>query len=447
MAHDVFISYSSKDKATADAVCATLESKKIRCWIAPRDVPPGEQYATALVNAINESKVFVLILSKGSNTSGQVLREVEEAVDSGIPIIPLRIEEIEPTEAMRYYIKSLHWLDALNPPLERHLENLAVSIQALLSIDKKEIPPSTINTVLENTKKDRTLPKWALALLVLAGIALIIGGTWFVARRGGSGSGKPSSPANMTATAEEMTQVAIAAQPSDTPTLTATDTPTATPSPSPTETTTPTPSPTIDQSKAFVKSVDENGWKKFFYPESGFSIIIPPSWMHLNLTAEDIDEVITEIEKTSPEMEDVFSSDLLRNMMAMGIKFIAVDTSMDSITSNTPTNLNVLVSDLPINLSLSDYLELNVQQLRSMYGEDMVINQNIMDLNGVEAGMIEYEAVMKNITGQVQTNAYQQYLILNEGKQFILTFTSGVENYPQSKEVIIEIAQSFNLED
>ncbi|MFO7943113.1 MAG: toll/interleukin-1 receptor domain-containing protein [Anaerolineales bacterium] len=383
------MSYSSKDKATADAVCATLESKKIRCWIAPRDVPPGEQYATSLVNAINESKVIFLILSKGSNASGQVLRELEEAVDNGIPIIPLRIEEFEPTEAMRYYIKSLHWLDAMSPPLERHLENLAESIQALLSIDKKEIPPSTINTVLENTKKDRNLPKWALALLVLAGIALIIGGTWFVARRAGSGSGKPSSPAEMTATAEEMTQVAIAAQPSDTPTPTATDTHTATPSPSPTETTTPSPSPTIDQSKAFVKSVDENGWKKFFYPESGFSITIPPSWRHLNLTAEDIDEVLNEIEETNPEMEDVFSSDLLKNMMSMGIKFIAVDTSMDSITSNTPTNLNVLVSDLPINLSLSDYLELNVQQLRGMYGEDMVINQNIVDLNGVEAAIIE----------------------------------------------------------
>jgi hypothetical protein len=251
----------------------------------------------------------------------------------------------------------------------------------------------------------------------------------------------------MTATAEEMTQVAIAAQHSETSTPTATDTPTATPSPSPTETNTPTPSPTIDQSKAFVKSIDENGWKKFLYPETGFSITIPPSWMHLNLTAEDIDEVLNELEKTSPEMEDVLSSDFLRNMMAMGIKFIAVDTSTDSISSNTPTNLNVLVSDLPINLSLSDYLTLNVQQIRSMYGEDMVINQSVLDLNGVEAGMIEYEAGMKDITGQVQTNVYQQYLILNEGEQIILTFTSGVENYTHSKEVIIRIAQSFNLEN
>ena len=118
MTHDVFISYSSKDKAVADAVCATIENRKVRCWIAPRDVPPGLPYAAALVNAINDSKVFVLVLSKGSNSSGAVMREVEEAVDTGIPIIPLRIEDIEPTAAMRYYIKSLHWIDAMSPPLE-----------------------------------------------------------------------------------------------------------------------------------------------------------------------------------------------------------------------------------------------------------------------------------------------------------------------------------------
>ena len=34
MAHDVFISYSTKDKVIADAICANLENRGIRCWIA-----------------------------------------------------------------------------------------------------------------------------------------------------------------------------------------------------------------------------------------------------------------------------------------------------------------------------------------------------------------------------------------------------------------------------
>jgi hypothetical protein len=184
MAHDVFISYSSKDKTVADAVCATLETRKIRCWIAPRDVPPGEQYAAALVNAINDSKVFVLVLSQGSNTSRQVIREVEEAVDHGIPIIPFRIEDVEPTDAMRYYIKSLHWLDAMNPPLERHLGKLADSVQAIMSVGAGEpAVPAFESTIEMPVKKKWPLPIWAMALLALV-VILIVGGVGWWATTG-----------------------------------------------------------------------------------------------------------------------------------------------------------------------------------------------------------------------------------------------------------------------
>ena len=53
MAHDVFISHSSKDKIAADAACAVLESHGLRCWIAPRDATPGKSWAAAIVQAIN----------------------------------------------------------------------------------------------------------------------------------------------------------------------------------------------------------------------------------------------------------------------------------------------------------------------------------------------------------------------------------------------------------
>ncbi|MGH7624806.1 MAG: TIR domain-containing protein [Gemmatimonadaceae bacterium] len=133
MAHDVFISYSSKDKPTADAVCATLESRGIRCWIAPRDVVPGEEYAAALVNALRESRLMVLVFSSGANQSKHVLREVERAVSMGLPVVPLRIENVRPSAAMEYYIASRHWLDALTVPLERHLVQLAETVKVLLA--------------------------------------------------------------------------------------------------------------------------------------------------------------------------------------------------------------------------------------------------------------------------------------------------------------------------
>ena len=36
-----------------------------RCWIAPRDVKPGAQYADAIVRAINEAKAVVVLVMSG----------------------------------------------------------------------------------------------------------------------------------------------------------------------------------------------------------------------------------------------------------------------------------------------------------------------------------------------------------------------------------------------
>ena len=176
MAHDVFISYSTKDKTVADAVCAKLESQKIRCWIAPRDVPAGQPYAASLVKAIKESSVIVLILSQGSNHSTHVLREMSEAVDNGILILPFRIEDVDPTEEMHYYIKSIHWLDAMSPPLERHLEKLASSVQALISVTEGPSPADDKPITEVPPKKHLAIPIWGLILLIMIILGSI--GAW-----------------------------------------------------------------------------------------------------------------------------------------------------------------------------------------------------------------------------------------------------------------------------
>lgn len=170
MAHEVFISYSSEDKAIADAVTARLEHKNIRCWIAPRDILPGQPYAASLIEAIQHAKVFVLILSSKSNQSKHVVREVSEAVDTGIPIIPFRIDDVQPSTEMRYYIKSLHWLDALTPPLERNIDILAKNIHMLLGEPQEEQPAEIIATI---PKKPNKISFVLLGIGALAIISLL----------------------------------------------------------------------------------------------------------------------------------------------------------------------------------------------------------------------------------------------------------------------------------
>src|SRR5262245_35824823 len=87
MAHDVFISYSHVDKAIADATCATLERSGIRCWIAPRDILPGDEYGAAIVRAIDHCRAVVLIFSSSANSSPQIRREVERTIHAGVPLV------------------------------------------------------------------------------------------------------------------------------------------------------------------------------------------------------------------------------------------------------------------------------------------------------------------------------------------------------------------------
>ena len=131
MAHDVFISYSAKNKTSADAACVTLESQGIRCWIAPRDVLPGMEWGESIVDAIGQSRIMVLIFSADADASPQIRREVERAVNHGVAILPLRIEDVQPSKALEYFLSNVHWLDAWTPPLEAHLKQLADTIQAL----------------------------------------------------------------------------------------------------------------------------------------------------------------------------------------------------------------------------------------------------------------------------------------------------------------------------
>jgi len=140
MAHDVFVSYSSHDKLTADAVCATLEGHGIRCWIAPRDIMPGNDWSDAIIDAITECRIFLLVLSGASNLSEQVKREVQNAVGEAKPILPLRIEEVDLSKHMRYFIGTPHWMDALTAPMEMHLHRMAQTVAALIgSLEDKGV--------------------------------------------------------------------------------------------------------------------------------------------------------------------------------------------------------------------------------------------------------------------------------------------------------------------
>lgn len=139
MAHAVFISYAANDARVADAVCSTLESRGIGCWMAPRDILPGKYFAEAIIDAINETQIMVLVFSASANSSTQVLREIERAASKDIPIVTFRVEDVPPTKSLEYFISSHHWLDAANRPLEESLKRLADAVERLVQ-PREDLP-------------------------------------------------------------------------------------------------------------------------------------------------------------------------------------------------------------------------------------------------------------------------------------------------------------------
>jgi len=157
MSHEVFISYSSIDKEVADRLCKALEESGTVTWIAPRDVMPGKSYGEALIDAINDSKVMVLVLSEHSNHSSQVVREVERAASKGIPIIPFRIADVRLAKSLEYFLSTCHWLDALGDSVDEHLPRMTEAVNATLRAvyDGETLP---LNAGLGDAAQPRARP-------------------------------------------------------------------------------------------------------------------------------------------------------------------------------------------------------------------------------------------------------------------------------------------------
>ena len=133
MTPQVFISHSSKDKAVADAICHRLESVDIPCWMAPRNIEYGSDWTEGIMRGITACRVFVLVFSENANGSGHVRREVAKAFSLGLHVIPFRIQDTLPQTGLSYFLETVHWLDAITAPLEKHLTTLTDRVKKLLA--------------------------------------------------------------------------------------------------------------------------------------------------------------------------------------------------------------------------------------------------------------------------------------------------------------------------
>jgi formylglycine-generating enzyme required for sulfatase activity len=160
MPYDVFISFAEKDKKIAEEIRAKFEDEAgLSCWIAPRDIKPGQEWAEAIVEGVSQAQAMVLVLSKHANNSEHVVREVAQAVSHKIPILPFRIQSFEPSGQLAYYIDPVQRMDSFLPPRDADIDQL------LLWHSHNQKPPPL-----------QIWKRWPLLIAIGCVVAVILGG-------------------------------------------------------------------------------------------------------------------------------------------------------------------------------------------------------------------------------------------------------------------------------
>lgn len=136
----MFISYSNQDREVAQRIWAYLQQKGLKPWIAPQCIPAGEPYARAIINGISKCRLMVVILSKTSNSSDDVLNEVDQAHREKKVILPFIIDETEMSGEMKYYLSRKQWINAFPEVTTAHCEKLFKAIRAYLPSNSGEKP-------------------------------------------------------------------------------------------------------------------------------------------------------------------------------------------------------------------------------------------------------------------------------------------------------------------
>lgn len=164
----VFISYCSEDKDTANQICGFLEKNGVYCWLAPRNIDPGANYATQIVKAIKNCDIFILIASDKVNSSNHVSNEVSIAFDNKKVIIPFKIEELVFSDEYLYFLGRKHWVEAYRN-MDGGMENLLITIKNILQnkpplvrqphIEDITEPEPILDMVLAG--EERTISKYA----------------------------------------------------------------------------------------------------------------------------------------------------------------------------------------------------------------------------------------------------------------------------------------------
>ena len=111
---DLFVSYSRRDQKQVLALTKLLERRGFKIWIDQHRLDGASLWPKEVTEALLRAKVFVLVISKASIVSQNVIRELSLASEESKTILPLQLEQVEIPSSIRYQLAGIQYL-VLNP--------------------------------------------------------------------------------------------------------------------------------------------------------------------------------------------------------------------------------------------------------------------------------------------------------------------------------------------
>ena len=124
---NIFVSFSTQDQAAALEILGRIEAADLKCWISCRDVPRGRDFQDAVVEALDQSVAMVLVFSNNANRSEEIKRELALASAKRLFVLPVRIEDAEPTKGFKYQLATRQYVDLFSD----HEKNMALIVNTL----------------------------------------------------------------------------------------------------------------------------------------------------------------------------------------------------------------------------------------------------------------------------------------------------------------------------
>lgn len=114
----VFISYRHADRNVADELYALLAKRNVSAWYDPL-IPHGTDWREAIVEHLSAARVMVVLLSPAAFESEELKKELAVAVQEGVPLLAVRLQDVKPPGAFAYELARSHWFDLFVDPPER----------------------------------------------------------------------------------------------------------------------------------------------------------------------------------------------------------------------------------------------------------------------------------------------------------------------------------------